>query len=421
MSNVKMQPFETAKEAIWTRDFSLLVVVMVTLSLTYQILATTMALFVHNLGGSASITGMIMLGWTILSTCTRPVVGAMSDRQGPKKLVFIGGSVFVLSIAACSFIQSLDAFIILRLVQAVAHAVVFTAASAAISEVLPKSRVGEATSYFVGFPQDISIALGASVGLALIFDTDFSWLFLGTAGIVVMGLIITALTRHKGNVFEIKTQARMEGKAPLSCEYKGIWKYIEKTAIWPTIIMVLSSFGGLCVIFFLPLYAKTMSIPNVGLFFTATAFAQFATRFFSGRLVDRIGLLPVLVPGVLLNVIAYSLLAMHNTNFLLIGIIYGLGQGVIRVLLNAAVLKAVPKDRIGTATGTFALGNGIGLGICAFVWGIVVDKAGFYWMFGGSAAIMGIVALLAIVTLREKPIKGFCIPLAHARQFVPRL
>lgn len=394
-------------EKIWTKDFTLLTLAAIAVSIAYQIPATMQAVFIKNLGGSATIAGSIMLAWSITACIVRPIVGALSDSIGYKKLVYWGGFFFALAMLGCTFTRSIEVFSVLRVVQAAAHAAIYTAIFAGISEILPKSRVGEATTYFVGFSQDAAVAFGAPIGLALIFGDDFTWLWLGTTAIICLNFAFAFFVDHKGNAHIIKEKATEQ---PVASQYTGIWKVIEKTAIMPTVIMFFAAIGGLATMFFLALFGKINGIygVSIGSFFTAAAATQFATRFFSGRLADKIGILPVIVTGLLSNIVAFIWFALVgvNINFLAVGIIYGLGQGVIRAMLNAYALKVSPPGRIGVTTGTFSLGNGVGLGLCAFIWGVVIDKAGFTALFWGSAAIMTLVIVMCLIFLREKSSKS---------------
>lgn len=398
----------TKKEKIWTRDFTAMVTVLTLITLSYMMMNPNIALYIKSLGGAATLTGSIGLAWTVVSVITRLSIGRVIDRHGSKKLVILGSAGFAVMIALCGMVQTLTAFIIFRIIMACFHAIAYTAGNTLVSEVMAKSRVGEATGYSVGIPQSLGNMWGPAWGLALLAGDNYGLLFFGTAGVMAVSTLITFFCSYRGDAIEKNVQVETEAADDTDqTEYTGIWKSIEKTAIWPSVIQFIQAIGQGSIASYLILYTKGMGMEKPAMFFTVSAFVQLSTRFFGGRLVDRLGIIKSNLLVLLIGVAAMCAIPGCGNNFPLfmaIAILYGLSNGMARPVLNTAVVKYAPKSRMGVATSTFYFAYALGLGVASFVWGIVIDTSGFAAVWYGSAAAFLIAAVLGTIAFKKNHI-----------------
>jgi MFS family permease len=184
-------------------------------------------------------------------------------------------------------------------------------------------------------------------------------------------------------------------------EYKGFWKIAEKTALMPSSIVLLIGASSTALMMFIPLYAKTAGIPGVGQFYTAVAVCVFVMCLWVGRIVDKFGSLPVLIPAFLLYALSFGYLLFGGTNFLIAGVLWGVGASCTTSPIFAMVVKRAPKVRMGLATGTFLFANSLGLGLGGFIWGFVIQHAGFQWMFEGSVIATVVVIIYTYVACKK--------------------
>jgi MFS family permease len=125
---------------------------------------------------------------------------------------------------------------------------------------------------------------------------------------------------------------------------------------------------------------------------------------FSGRLTDKFGELPVMVPALILNMLGYFLLMKSSTvaGIYAAGFIIGFGSGIVSPACQAAAVKYSPVNRRGAANGTYNLSNDIANGVGAVVWGIVIDALGYPAMFIGCVICCAVALVLAIFFFRKK-------------------
>ena len=187
--------------------------------------------------------------------------------------------------------------------------------------------------------------------------------------------------------------------------YTGIWKFLEKTSIPACITMIVASMAH-CTMFFLTAYvAATYEGVSAAVFFTAQAVTEFLCRFWMGAVQDRKGLKVLLVPCCIICAVVYVCIAQGVTAWVVLGLVYGVGQAGIKAPLNASLMKACPANRIPVANGTFQMSNAVGLGLATLVAGVVIDAAGFTGMWYYCVALFILTAVLGVVLIREKNVK----------------
>ena len=82
-----------------------------------------------------------------ITTLALAVCRCLSDRRGRRPLLIGGGALFSLVLLGHLLAADLPALIVLRLLLGVAEAVYFVAAFAALADLAPPGRTGEALSY----------------------------------------------------------------------------------------------------------------------------------------------------------------------------------------------------------------------------------------------------------------------------------
>ena len=161
-----------------------------------------------------------------------------------------------------------------------------------------------------------------------------------------------------------------------------------------------------CTMFFLTAYvAATYEGVSAAVFFTSQAVTEFLCRFWMGAVQDRKGLKVLLVPCCIICAVVYVCIAQGVTAWVVLGLVYGVGQAGIKAPLNASLMKACPANRIPVANGTFQMSNAVGLGLATLVAGVVIDAAGFTGRWYYCVALFILTAVLGVVLIREKNVK----------------
>jgi MFS family permease len=387
---IKTNPIPGAK--IWTRPFILILAVSFLLFLSMYMLLPTLPIYAQTLGANETIAGTIVGLFTISAVLVRPFFGNLLDRRSRRSILITGIVILLVSVLA----HTLAFFIAILLVLRVAHGVGWgasTTASATIaSDLVPADKRAEGMGYY-GVASTIAMAIGPALGLYLIGSGNFKILFFSSAIIAALGLAGAFFLNYEKKL-QIAKAARVQAT-------RGV--IIERTALPPSLVLlfVTVTYGGIMT--FIPLYANTRGVENIGLFFTVYAVVLLVSRPLIGRLADRFGGYKFVAPGILLVAAALLLLGQARSLplFLISGVVYGIGFATVQPVLNAAMISLAPIERRGAANATFSVAMDLGIGLGSIILGLVVQNAGYAFMYG-SSAIFALAALIVYFSVLHK-------------------
>jgi MFS family permease len=150
---------------------------------------------------------------------------------------------------------------------------------------------------------------------------------------------------------------------------------------------------------FLPLYARSLGIEHIGLFYVLAGVTNIVVRPLLGRWSDAMGRGPAIGLGLCAQLLGLvSIMAAHELSFILAGgVLVAVGMAMIGSTTTALAMDlADPRSR-GQAMATFSISFQLGAGLGAIVSGALADLVGLRGMYAGSIAIIlcGL-ALLAV-------------------------
>ena len=241
---------------------------------------------------------------------------------------------------------------------------------------------------YYGLSGNLALAIGPSLGLALVGIVSFTQLFIICAALGLAALLLSSTIRYKA----VDSQTSQLKK----------WDFYEKTAIPPSMLLffLTVTFGGIAS--FLPIYSAQKGIEGIHWYFLLYALALMISRTFAGRLYDQRGHQAVFIPGALLIIISMLLLAwLPNSLMMFIAaILYGLGFGTVQPALQAWSVKEAPSNRRGMANATFFSFFDLGVGIGAILFGQIAYMFGYSMIYIVSAisVLCSIVLYLGILS-----------------------
>lgn len=368
---------------IWNKTFLLVLSVSFLMFLSMYMLLPTLPLYAQTLGGNETIAGTIVGIFTFSAVLIRPWFGNLLDQRGRKPILSLGLGLFLISSLFYHLAFTIVLLLLLRAVQGIGWGASTTAASTIASDVIPADRRTEGMGYY-GIASTIAMSLGPALGLYIVKYTNYALLFTASAIIAALGLAASLLINYE-----------TPSPKPAKATPAGPKVILEKTALAPSIVLffITLTYGG--IVSFLPAYAAYRGVEDIGVFFTVYALVLLLSRPMIGKLADRYGIKPFLIPGIVLLAGALLLLAKTWTlpMFLLVAVLYGLAFGTVQPILNALVISLSPPERRGAANATFAMAMDLGIGLGAVVLGFIVQKLGFEAMYLSSAVF----ALLALI------------------------
>jgi MFS family permease len=134
---------------------------------------------------------------------------------------------------------------------------------------------------------------------------------------------------------------------------------------------------------FLPLYARTFGLENVGYLYSTYALVILSTRALGARVGDRYGRDAVIVPGLGAALLALLVFAFApNSTALYLGVsLYGLGTGLAQPGLSAFVIDRLAPERRGLGMSTFGQGIDLGMGLGGMIMGHIATQLGVTSMY----------------------------------------
>lgn len=381
-------PGQVGREPLLTKNFVLAcLITLASFSSFYFLLATLPVYVVREVGGSEAQVGLIIGVFSGASVLLRPLIGWAADDWGRRAFIVAGNAVMALSGGLYSLTRTVPLLLGLRVFHGVGWAAFGTATNALVADVVPRGRRGEAMGYY-GMFSNLAMAVGPALGIALMTSFSFNVLFAASAS---LGLVALSLSLF---VSDPVRPARPEGPGAAAAQRSGEG-VIERSALFPGLVLALTAVTYGSIVSFLPLYAFSMKITdNPGVFFTVYAVVLIVARGFTGQAADRYGRGAVIAPGLLLVAVALWVLAVADSLalLLLVAVLYGLAFAAVQPAIMAMVVDRAAPHRRGAAMGTFSAAMDLGIGGGSIMWGVVAQTAGYHAMYVAS----GSVALLAL-------------------------
>src|SRR4051812_16049805 len=143
------------------------------------------------LGSGPAAVGLAVGAFSATTLVLRPLAGRWADRHGRRPLLVGGAALFAVLVGGHLLVTDLRWLVVLRLALGGAEALYVVAGFAALADLAPPGRAGEALSYnslalFVG------LATGPMVGQALLGLGGFPLVWCGTAVLLVLAAFLAA-------------------------------------------------------------------------------------------------------------------------------------------------------------------------------------------------------------------------------------
>src|SRR4051812_28321566 len=161
------------------------------------------------LGAGPVAVGVAFEAFSASTLILRPLAGRWTDRHGRRPLLVGGALLFAVLVLGHLLVTDLAWLVVLRLLLGMAEALYFVAGFAALADLAPPGRAGEALSYN-SLALYLGIATGPGIGQALLSLGGFDLVWLGAGLLLVVAALLAA------RVPETREPAQAEGPpAPL--------------------------------------------------------------------------------------------------------------------------------------------------------------------------------------------------------------
>jgi EmrB/QacA subfamily drug resistance transporter len=397
---------------------------------------------VRAFGTEFAIVQWVVLAYLLTVTTLMLSVGRLGDMIGKKPLYAAGFVVFTLGSVLCGLAPSVYWLIGFRVLQAVGAAMLMALGMAIVTEAFPPSERGRALG-ISGTMVSIGIVVGPVLGGLLIGALSWHWIFfvnlpVGIVGTWMVIRFVPALKPAGGQRFDLAgaltlflclmallmalTLGQRKGFTDIlvlallaaSLAFLALFITIERRIQYPMIdlglfrdrLFNINLVTGFVVfvcmsgtIILMPFYLENVlgyAPRSVGLLLAIVPIAVGITAPISGALSDRLGTRPITVAGLLILLLGFSAVSTLSAGTTALGYVLrflpiGIGIGVFQSPNNSAVMGAVPRTRLGIASGllsvTRTLGQTTGIAALGALWASrVVQRAGGVLPGGATSA-----------------------------------
>jgi MFS family permease len=360
------------------------------------LLITPLPTYIEALGGGPVHVGLAGTTFALAALVLRPFMGRLVDTRGRKIALLIGTAVFTVGPLCYIVTTTLPAFHLARVFHGIGIAAFTSAYFALIADITPPARWGEALGV-AGAAASLSVILASPAGTALLERTSHQLVFVASS-LTALASFAVALCIHE-------PRRAVVASPSLGPSEGGLLDVIKLRGVSAPAMVCLAlglSYGA--VFSFLPLFALDRHLGNVGFFFTGLSLSLVLSRSMGGRVSDKIGRLPVVLP--MGGLLALSLAGLNWTygfgTLMLMAVFHGLGFGGARVVLETMVVDSAPARLRGRALSVVYFCFDSGLAASGLLLGPVIDLAGY----GMAFLMVGGVCVLALILFAAAMIRA---------------
>jgi MFS family permease len=332
-------------------------------------------LFISSHDGSKTDIGVAMGSFALASVVFRPWISEMIDRLGRKRSYTLGCLLMTAMPVSYLFLkgQVSDFYIplvLFRVLHGAGLAVCFTAIYTYMADIIPPYRLNEGIGMF-GVTGLSGLAIGPILGELAIKHLGFQGFFWATMAMAMLGLLLHL------PISEPIGSASSE-PVPSFFAVLGRRKNLVVAILAGVFGFGLAASGG----FVAPL-ASERHLDYVSIFYLCYSMSAIMTRFFGGRLADRVGEGRLLPYGMVLTGLGLMVLAIPGEAWIFVvgGFMSGGGHGFLFPCLNAIAVRDEPYHLRGKITGAFTGGLDAGAFVGSIALGYVGDWLGFEALF----------------------------------------
>jgi predicted MFS family arabinose efflux permease len=369
-----------ATQKIFTRDFVLSFFAQFAFSSVFFILIPTIPIYLSRLGSKEAEIGVLVGVFSVSSLVLRPFVGRALLKIPERSFMIAGTLLYAFSSIVYLIAKPFWPLLFVRIFQGIGLALFATASFTLVTRISPEARRGQSIGYFY-LAINIAFALAPSFGVAIVNLFDFPVLFLVCTGLSLCSLFIT-LKLERTKIDSLETQSIRNQP------------FVSREALPSSIISFMGSMIWGALTAFFPLYALSHGVDNPGLFFAALAITLILARSLGGKILDIYAREKVILPCLLAQIIAMSILIFSTTlpMFILVAVIWGMGTAFFYPALVAYVIDLAGPSR-GPAIGTYMALSDFGAGMGSVIMGIILQLTNYPIMFL-CLAFTGVINLL---------------------------
>jgi MFS family permease len=346
-----------------------------------------------RLTGADLAVGLVVAAFSLSALVLRPWAGRLADRHGRSIAMVGGGLVFAGSVAAYGSAHSVGALAALRLLTGAGDAFFFVGAVAAMGDLAPPQRRGEAISLF-SLSLYVGLAVGPPIGEVLSDAAGFTTVWLAAAG---SALVTVLLALRVGDTREPVPVESAADVVPL----------VPRAAVVPAVLLLALVWGMAGFQAFGPLYAIDLGLSGTGFLLFGFAGIVVVVRSAGARLPDRLGAVRSVRLALLCCTLGLAILGGWRA---VPGLVLGTGVLAVGIALGTPAIITLALERTrtterGAVMGTVSMSIDLAAGLGPLSFGLIAASTdrGTGFLAAALVAAAGL-ALAANGWTRARPV-----------------
>jgi MFS family permease len=372
-------------QPLLTRSFVLITAADLAYFLGTGILVFATPLFATGpLDAGHGQVGLAMGAFSVTTLALRPWLGRWTDRHGRRTLLVSGAALFAVVVLGHLVVDSLAGLVVVRLALGAAEACYFVAGFAALADLAPPGRAGEALS-LNSLAMYAGIGLGPVAGQGLVATGGYPAAWVGAAGCVgVAALLASGIPETRGHV------EPPEVPPPL----------LHPAVRGPGVAMALGLMAMSAFMPFSVLLAREAGVAWASAGLLVFGSTVVVCRLAFATLPDRVPAAPLAAAGLTASGVGMLLLGTWpSTPGLVAGsFVCGLGSAFLTPAVFALVFGSVPAAERGAAAGGLSMFVDLGLTGGPLALGGLAAVTGL----GPAFALTGLLPLMGAMVLRPR-------------------
>lgn len=396
------------KEKLFSKDY-LMITLFSAVQFTFvQMFFPIMALYTKMITKNDFLTGIIPGIFMIASLLAVRLSVPAIRRCGKAMTMAIGCAIMMLSSVLYYFSHSVWMLLLARVVQGLGNGLSQPANTAAVADVLPKSRLMEGIGYY-SLVQTIAQAVAPAFVLNLVANNPNGYriVFLLSFILSLLCFLISfTITYEKKGLYGVQSAAaetRREPEKEIKAQAKAapgdlrLFMGIETILFLPMLMQLVCAFTMQSLGSYLPLAMQEKGIPNITYFFTIQAVAVFISRLLVSRVADKYGAGVILIPSFLIMAASVFAVSMAKSAAIvyIISVPYGLANGASFPTLNGLFFKVGAPGRNAETSAAFSAMGNLSAILLAVVVAIVSELSHGYQSIYNGMYILPLVGLAA--------------------------
>lgn len=341
-------------------------------------------------GSDTAGAGLAFGAFAVTALVLRPFAGRLSDRVGRRPLLVGGALLAAAMMLLTSLADTLPLVVALRLGIGVAEAAFFVASVAALADLAPASRLGEALSYN-SLGLYLGITLGPPLGEALVRTLGYTGAWYGAA----LLLVVAATIVHGMGETRVARSPDEDGPAHLIH-----WRAVPPALGFLTSVVAMGGFLA-----YASLHADAVGLARTSIPLALYGLVVVVCRVAFAKVPDRLPSLPL--GAAALATIGGGLLVAATwttpTGFLTGAALLGVGVAFSTPAFFSAIFATARPSERGAASGTASVCLDVGIGGGPVVLGLLAQGVGIPGTFAVAAAVAAAGSAWTLALARRTP------------------